>query len=214
MGLTRKILYKIASEQNEVCRADFRTTIRIQFSGTGEEFVTVDESSKDECTLSHRYGRSLWGHRAELKALFVHGDCYSLVAVMSTNGYIAIRVVEGSVESFEFFDFIVKKVVPKMCLFPDAQSVLVMDNCHIHHNKALQDFLNAAEIMLLYLPPYSPDLNPIEELFSAWKAYLRCDAHLIRDANDQILTLFNSCGCITVAKARAWFQHAGYIVND
>lgn len=53
--------------------------------------------------------------------------------------------------------------------FPDSRSVLVMDNCRIHHNETLQDVLNENGIMLLYLPPYSPDLNPIEESFSTCK---------------------------------------------
>jgi transposase len=73
-----------------------------------------------------------------------------------------------------------------MGVFPDDRSVLVMDNCRIHHTETLQEVLNAqgtftvlctsicsvsdlsmTGIMLLYLPPYSPDLNPIEESFSA-----------------------------------------------
>ncbi|ESK85350.1 tc1-mariner class transposase [Moniliophthora roreri MCA 2997] len=161
MGLTRKILCKIAIKRNEERQGDFRMTIRTQFSGSGDEFVAVDELSKDEHTLSYRYGQSL--------APFVCGDQYSLVAAMSMKGYIATRVVEGSVDSFEFFDFIAEEVVPKMHPFTDAQSILVMDNCCIHHNETLQDFLNAAGIMLLYLPPYSPDLNPIKESFSTCK---------------------------------------------
>uniref|UniRef100_A0A0W0GF12 Putative transposase n=1 Tax=Moniliophthora roreri TaxID=221103 RepID=A0A0W0GF12_MONRR len=196
MGLTRKILCKIAIERNEEHQGDFRTTIRTQSSGSGDEFVA-----------------SLRGHRAELRAPFVRGDRYSLVAVMSTKGYIATRVVEGSVDSFEFFDFIAEEVVPKMCPFPDAQSVLVMDNCHIHHNETLQDFLNAAGIMLLYLPPYSPDLNPIEESFSTWKPYLQRNGQWIRNEEDQVLALLDACGCVTAEKARGWFHHAGYIVN-
>jgi transposase len=51
--------------------------------------------------------------------------------------------------------------------FPDERSVLVLDNCRIHHNEALTDFVHAAGCLLLYLPAYSPDLNPIKESFSA-----------------------------------------------
>jgi len=51
--------------------------------------------------------------------------------------------------------------------FPDERSVLVLDNCRIHHNEALTDLVRAAGCLLLYLPAYSPDLNPIEESFSA-----------------------------------------------
>ena len=118
-GLTRKILQKIASERNEASRAAFRACLRDpdNFSGTAMEFVTIDESSKDERSLARCYGRSPVGQRAELSNPFVRGDRYSLVAAMSTQGYIATRIVPGSVNAFEFFDFIVEDVVSARGLY-------------------------------------------------------------------------------------------------
>lgn len=100
-----------------------------------------------------------------------------------------------------------------MSPFPGPNSVLVMDNCRIHHTDTLQDVLNEIGIMLLYLPPYSPDLNPIEESFSAWKAHLRRHGDLIQNADDPIIALLEACSCITDESAIAWFRHAGYIHN-
>ena len=57
--------------------------------------------------------------------------------------------------------------------FPGDRSVLVMDNCSVHHAQEMKDLLRDAGILLLYLPPYSPDYNPIEELFSYAKYYLK-----------------------------------------
>ncbi|KAJ7096202.1 hypothetical protein C8R44DRAFT_835292 [Mycena epipterygia] len=68
---------------------------------------------------------------------------FLLVAAMSIDGYIAQRVLAGSLDSFDFFDFIVEDVVPEMGVFPDDRSVLVMDNCRIHHTETLQEVLNA-----------------------------------------------------------------------
>ena len=110
-GLTRKVLRKIAIERDEVRRAEFLHNIRHGFSGTGDEFVVVDESSKNEHTLTRRYGRAPIGQDATLTAPFVRGDRYSLVAAMSKTGYLAFRVVPGSLDSYEFFDFIVEEVV-------------------------------------------------------------------------------------------------------
>lgn len=120
-GLTHKILQKIASERNEVSRAGFRASLRDpeSFSGTAMEFVAIDESSKDERSLARRYGRSPVGQRAELSDPFVRGERYSLIAAMSTQGYIATRIVPGSVNAFEFFEFIVEDVVSeytRVCL--------------------------------------------------------------------------------------------------
>ncbi|KAF7352249.1 Tc1-mariner class transposase [Mycena venus] len=202
-GLTRKMMQKIAKERNEAGRDDYRACIRDPdtFSGTGLEFVTVDESSKDERTLARHYGRSPIGQPA----------IYSASISMSVRGYIAMRIVEGSMDAFEFFDFIVEDVIPEMNPYPDVQSVLVLDNCRIHHTDLLQEVLNENGIMVLYLPPYSPDLNPIEESFSTWKAYLRRHGEIIHESEDPIAALLESTSCITPEMAEGWFRHAGYI---
>lgn len=118
-GLTRKLLHKVARERDELQRADYLAGIRNpeHFSGTGEEFVTVDESSKNEFTLQRRYGRSYAGQQATMVGPFVRGTRYSLCAALSLEGYIASRVIEGSYDSFEFFDFIVEDVVCPIYLY-------------------------------------------------------------------------------------------------
>ncbi|KIM62380.1 hypothetical protein SCLCIDRAFT_79530, partial [Scleroderma citrinum Foug A] len=64
---------------------------------------------------------------------------------------------------------------------------------------------------LLFLPPYSPDLNPIEESFSALKAYLRHHAHRIHGQDDPVATLIEATSCVTADKCQGWVRHAGYI---
>ncbi|KAF8169664.1 hypothetical protein BJ912DRAFT_912720 [Pholiota molesta] len=125
-GLTRKMLHKIALERNEESRAD-----------------------KNEHTLSRRYGRALSGQDALLTAPFIRGERYSLVAAMSQQGYIAAHIVPGSLDAFAFFDFIVEDVLPVMKPFPDENSVLIMDNCRIHHTETLQEVLNDSRLCFL-----------------------------------------------------------------
>ncbi|KAK0435122.1 uncharacterized protein EV420DRAFT_1679925 [Desarmillaria tabescens] len=136
-GLTRK---------DEQRRAVYLAGVTnpVNFSGTGFEFVTVDESSKDERTFGRHYGRSPIGQEADLGDVFVRGERYSLIAAMSIDGYIATRVQPGSFDSFGFFDFIIEDVLPLMNPYPEKQSVLVMDNCRIHHTDTLIDVLNAS----------------------------------------------------------------------
>ncbi|KDR70028.1 hypothetical protein GALMADRAFT_76765 [Galerina marginata CBS 339.88] len=124
-GLTRKVLHVIASERDEAQRQAFLHSIQNDFSGTADEF------------------------EADITAPFIRGQRYSMIAAMSKQGYLAAHVVPGSVDSFGFFDFIVEDVIPKMKPFPDAHSVLVMDNCRIHHTDTLQDVLNDAR---MYFP--------------------------------------------------------------
>jgi transposase len=117
-GLTRKILHKIATERDEQLRAEYQNTIQTEFSGTGKEFVFIDKSSKNEHDVAHCYGHSMVGNPADIQAPFVHGTRYSLVAALSMKGYIATRVLEGSYNADEFFDFIVEEVV---CLLYSSQ---------------------------------------------------------------------------------------------
>ncbi|KAJ7038443.1 hypothetical protein C8F04DRAFT_874612, partial [Mycena alexandri] len=114
-GLTRKMLQKIAVER--------------------------DESSKDTRDLARHYGRSPIGMPAQYIHQFIRDERYTLTAAMSTQGYIATRIVEGSMDAYEFFDFIIEDVLPQMKPYPDAQSVLVLDNCRIHHTDLLQEVL-------------------------------------------------------------------------
>lgn len=110
-GLTRKLLHKIARERDEELRTEWRDMIRDNFGGQGYEFIFVDETSKDDRTTARRYGYAMSGQTAELHHVFKRGTRYSVVAALSKEGYIASRVVEGSLDSFEFFDFIAEEVV-------------------------------------------------------------------------------------------------------
>ena len=150
------------------------------FFGDVLQFICIDETSKNECTYAWQYGWAFSGEQAELKDVFVHGGQYSLVAVLSVEGYIAVEVVPGSFDSIDFLEFIQEQVVgssscSESCYqllrfivnpFPNEWSVLVLDKCCIHHNEALSELVHAAGYLLLYPPAYSLDLNPIEESFS------------------------------------------------
>ena len=95
--------------------------------------------------------------------------------------------------------------------FPESRSVLVLDNCRIHHTDPLVAIVQAAGCLILYLPAYSPDLNPIEESFSTIKAHIRRHGTTLRQAEDPFAMLLDVCGCITPEMCRGWFRHAGYI---
>jgi uncharacterized membrane protein len=94
------------------------------FSGTAMEFVAVDESSKDEHSLARGFGCSPIGQQAQLPDPFIRGERYSLVAAMSTQGYIATRIVPGSINAFEFFEFVVEDVVSTIVSIPEYASCL------------------------------------------------------------------------------------------
>ena len=104
-GLTRKLLHKIAHERDAEVRAEYLAVIQDHAAGNGEEFVFVDEMRKNDHDTM-RYGRSLSGEQADFIDNFVHGNRYSMVAAITFDGYIAIRVVPGSFNAEEFRDYI------------------------------------------------------------------------------------------------------------
>jgi len=107
-GLTYKMLHKAAAERDEEVRQHWKAEMRANW--VAKQCVMVDETSKDDRTLFRLYGRSPLGHRAPVPANFVRGQRFSMVAAMGVEGYIATRVVEGSLDGDEFFDFIVNDV--------------------------------------------------------------------------------------------------------
>lgn len=111
--------------------------------------------------------------------------------------------------------------------YPHDRSVLVMDNCRIHKSEALQKAVADAGCILVFLPPYSPDFNPIEESFSCGnlslsvfmdvanyhtvKSWIRRYWRDFQASDEPEIMLLEACGTVTPAKARGWFHHAGYI---
>ena len=110
-GLTRKLLHKIAREREAEQRAEYFAVVRDHSAGRGEEFLFVDEMSKNDHDTARRYGRSLSGTRADFIDNFVRGDRYSMVAALTTDGYVSSRVIPGSFNAEEFRDYITEQVV-------------------------------------------------------------------------------------------------------
>jgi len=112
-GISFKLLRRAAAERDEDYREEWKQDANAHF--TASQMVFVDETSKDERTVYRHYGRSVIGTRATIRANFVRGERYSMVAALSLDGYESVHVVPGSVDGEEFLDFIVNDVV--RCMF-------------------------------------------------------------------------------------------------
>lgn len=101
--------------------------------------------------------------------------------------------------------------------FPAPNSVIVMDNCPIHKHPDIRELIESRGMRCEFLPPYSPDLNPIELAFSAMKHHLRRNGDYARLAmtrltkQDVYITLLSALCMITPEDAFSWFSHCGYI---
>jgi transposase len=109
LGLTYKLLRKAAAERDEVARAEWLLEITNLY--TADQFVVLDESSKDGKTMLRRYGRAPSGEDPFVEVTLDRGIRYSILPALTIDGYLAVRVVEGSIDGAEFYDFVVNDVV-------------------------------------------------------------------------------------------------------
>ena len=129
------------------------------------QFVWVDETGSDKRDHVRRYGYSIRGPTPVTHRLFSRVNA---IAAVSTQGILAVEIEAGTVNGLKFFDFLRGTLIPNMMPFDgrNPTSIVVMDNCAIHHVREVVELASQVGILLFFLPCYSPDFNPAEEAFS------------------------------------------------
>ncbi len=133
-----------------------------------ERFVFLDETGATT-NMTRRYG---WGPRSERlvdATPWEHWQTTTFVAGLRASGLVAPWVIGGAMDGPTFRTYVERVLVPEL----RRGDVVVMDNLPAHKVAGVQEGIRAAGASLLYLPPYSPDLNPIEQVFAKIKALLR-----------------------------------------
>jgi len=164
--------------------------------------VVLDEAGTN-LGMTRTYARCLEGERAFFKWPSNRGSNISLIGAMRLEEEPILYPFDGAVDGDRFLAFLDNHLIPKL----KEGDVLVMDNCRIHHIKEVAERLNKVGARALYLPPYSPELNPIEEAWSLIKAVFR--SMEARTISSYIDALQIARGMVTSAKIRAYFIHAG-----
>ena len=95
--------------------------------------------------------------------------------------------------------------------YPENNSVIIMDNARIHHDGELITLLQGLGCHVVFLPPYSPDYNPIETAFSIIKSWIRRNRDIMEAFNDPIHALLVACSQITSQMAQSFFEASIYI---
>lgn len=130
----------------------------------------------------------------------------SLIAACSLGGVMAEQalIITDTVNKNAFLCFLETTLLPTL---PEG-SVLVLDNWTVHHGDDVRDLVDAAGCELLYLPTYSPDLNPIEHLFAKVKAFIK---RLRPDSTDKLVQAFgDAVKTVTPANVLNSVRHCGY----
>jgi transposase len=157
-------------------------------------FVFLDETGASTNRV-RRYGRSPRGARLVGAAPWGHWRTTTFVAGLRASGVIAPFVLDGPITGAWFRAYVEQMLAPAL----SSGDVVVMDNLAAHKVAGVQDAIRAVGASVLYLPPYSPDLNPIEQLFAKLKARLRSAAARTKDALweaiGQALDAFSEAEC-------------------
>lgn len=165
--------------------------------------VFVDESGFN-LAMTSRYARALTGQRAYGQVPRNRGENTSFLAALSLNGLQAPMTLQGSVDSIAFETYVERVLLPTLT----PGQIVVLDNHRIHKGDRVAELLAARGCSLLFLPPYSPDLNPIEEALSKIKTFVKACQARARDALDQAIAA--ALKTITLQDILGWFGHAGY----
>jgi transposase len=169
----------------------------------GECFVFIDETAATTA-MTRLYG---WGPRGERLVDAVpagHWKTTTVVAGLRASGIIAPFGLDGPMTGAVFRAYVEQVLAPAL----EPGDVVAMDNLSLHKVAGVQEAIRAAGASVLYLPSYSPDLNPIEQLFAKLKARLRKAAARTRDVLwETIGTLLDA---FTPAECRNYIVNSGY----
>lgn len=164
--------------------------------------VFLDEAGFN-LSMYSQYGWSVRGERLVEVVPFQRGRNHSVLGAMSLCGMVGTFQKEGSIKRVDLEDFLLKDLLPRL----ERGSVLVLDNARSHHGGELARIVKEAGCSILYLPPYSPDLNPIELAWGWIKRRVRRESP--RDAESRLLAIGSAISDLASAFAQSWFRKTG-----
>ena len=168
------------------------------------ELVFVDESGA-KTNMTRLYGTATAGQRAIDDTPCGHWCTTTMISSVRLDGSTACMVVDGATNKEVFQAYVRHILLPTL----KAGDVVVLDNLSAHKNKAVRDLIESVGAELWYLPPYSPDLNPIEKMWSKVKAILR--TLKARTEESLINAIAKALEAVTADDAKGWFESCGYM---
>lgn len=168
-----------------------------------EALVFIDETWL-KTNMTRPRGRAPQGERLVCHVPHGHWKTTTFLAALRTSGLSAPLVIDGAINGVLFLNYVRQQLVPTL----KAGDIVVMDNLRSHKVAGVREAIAAVGARALYLPPYSPDLNPIEQVFSKFKWLAKSAAERTAEG------LWNLCGRLCdqfpESECRNYFRHCGY----
>lgn len=168
-----------------------------------EKLIFIDETGATT-KMARLFGRVPRGERCRAAVPHGHWKTTTFTAGLRLGGLAAPMILDGPMDGDAFRAYVRQVLVPEL----EPGAIVVMDNLPAHKVSGVRDAIEVAGARLLYLPPYSPDFNPIEMAFAKLKAFLRAAA--ARTIPDLWDALKKALDAFTPYECRNYFAAAGY----
>ena len=150
--------------------------------------------------MARTHGRCRRGERLRVGVPHGHWKTTTFIAGLTTRGMIAPFVLDGPINRSAFETYVERVLAPEL----RQGDIVVIDNLSSHKGPKVREMVEAAGASLLYLPPYSPDLNPIEKAWAKLKQLLRSARARTKEALETAIA--DALKLITPDNAKAWFR--------
>jgi len=167
----------------------------------------LDEAGSS-IAMTRLFGRGAPGQRVVDSVPQNYGENITMLAVISLAGVSAPMTIQGAVDALVFKTYVARVLCPTL----SVGDVVVMDNLGAHKVAGIQELIAAVGARVMYLPPYSPDFNPIEKCWSKIKTALRAAKARTREGLEAALKA--ALLSVTAADAAGWFASCGYPVHS
>ncbi len=192
------------SERVQDRRAEYDAQVKAEVLS---KFKFLDEAGSNPA-MTRLYGRAAKGNRVIETVAQNYGENITMLASLSLAGVEAPMTINGAVDGIVFKVYIAEVLCPTL----KAGDVVVMDNLPVHKVAGVKELIEGRGARLIYLPPYSPDLNPIEKCWSKIKTYLRKAKARTREELEKALR--EALLLVTAEDARGWFNSCGYAIHS
>ncbi len=203
MGYSRKKSSKVIDKADYFLRTLYCQALQLLVTNINQ-LVFLDEATNARNSLTRQYSRSSVKISSRGKS-YTPTSRVSFIGAISVNGIVEFDLIENTVTSVDFTQFVQETLLHRMNAYPNENSILILDNARAHSPEIVDYAFNEYGVLVIFLPPYSPDLNPIERFFSSIKAtfkrYVGQDPSLRR--NPYLLWLMAISHCDQVINYRS-----------
>lgn len=184
-----------------------RNSWRESISGSNADHQIYLDESGINTNLTRCYAHALRGERAIDATPINTPTGTTVLSSIRLNGNLIYTMYQGGTTAERFREYMENQLIPSL----GKDDLVIMDNMRSHHAKIVTELLDEAGIPYVYLPPYSPDLNPIEKMWSKMKSILR--KKKIRVASELPEAVKAALGNVSTNDCKGWFHACGICVN-